>query len=746
MYKMNLNCIYKFTVKPTTIKNVIPASKRVKLLEEVQEIEDTMEELEDEFQSLLSASIASSKNKNHHLNNRLHLSSSSLSSIYHITKEKENKNNKNNWNVMIKPNRQGLQLQTNIHNLSELVQFLNQSHHLFSPSVPKTVNAFSNSLQQTMVVKNKILPVEYTLRAVFGKEATLETIKKNHHQSSLSTFNNTCYSSIHYTQSAIVSLIDNYMCCVRGMVPIVSSYYIPWLINHPTTTLTYALSAFIALSHCVHVNEKSLPCSRSEFGMMLYQLAEEKMRDDLFDDEPTVELICALFAMVNAALILVRTHDAILYLHIAWQMVLDLKDEQLKILKKYQQQQQQSSSSSPTCSNKINLPTTPELARAETWRRLFYGVRFMYVNVLTLKNDHVDFTSLLSESNIGYPHLLQCEFDDEQRKRRIESYSLFVQLDDCLISNKIGSIGYRLLNGTLEKASLADITKLEHRLFTFWKGLPTEYHLTEQPMEYVNPSRIEFCENIHLLHLNLFYYASWLTLECRFMESPMTADLSNASLTKLDSHRALIITSICSDTLTHIFQTLYHRQPCMLDLHWVLITTDILRMLATSTNESIRHQASFNLQRCLPILMSLMQPKLLPSSSSNHQQQHHHHHTPSLSPSSSTSVPSLITPTHSTSTSTTSSSNHSSSSNNNSNNNNNSNVFSPSVSSISTTCDSLEDDDDDYEVDDEWQQQHHPSDPLLCKQKSTDECETTRFYFGGEIKKNLQSYFPEPSI
>ncbi|KAI9302533.1 hypothetical protein BJ944DRAFT_269803 [Cunninghamella echinulata] len=358
----------------------------------------------------------------------------------------------------------------------------------------------------------------------------------------------------------------------------------------------------------------------------------------------------------------------------------------------------------------------------------------MLINVLILQKDYVDFTSMLAASNIGYPHLLLCETSDEQRRRRIESYSLFIQLDDCHISNKIGSIGYRLFAGSLDKASLSDITHLEHRLFTFWKGLPDIYRLTESPMEYVNPTKIELLsDNIHILHLNQFYYASWLTLESRFMESPDTADLTNASLTKIDNQRALIIVSICSDTLTHLFQTLYQNQPCMLDLHWVLITTDVLRMLTTSTSESIRHHASLNLQRCLPILKSLMQPNLLPSSSSSSTQPHHQVTTLSPSSSSSTSAPSLITATN--------------------------NVFSPSVSSISTGCDTLE---DDYGVDDDDEDHERGAtveggwtshDPILCQQHhrrktptAAEEEYSAGLYFGGEIKKNLQSYFTETSI
>ncbi|CAO3592309.1 unnamed protein product [Absidia cylindrospora] len=628
------------------------------------------------------------------------------------------------WTVTLQPTDAGIQLQTSITNIGDLLRFLAQRTGGFSNSPQRPPSYYSNVSQQKLVVTNKMLQVEYTLRQVFGKPSSQRQHQHNRQETPtnhvITTTATLPNSYDHTRRAAILHLVDSYFNCVRGMAPIVSSYYHPLISKKPDSTVAYALAGFMALSACViHVDEKSLPYNRSAFGLHLYETAHEKLADDLFDNDDhgaSVEMIIILLTMVQASMILLRNNDTRLYLHLAWEMVLTLRDDCLAIL----QQQQHVPS------------TTPELARAETWRRLFYGVRYMVIHVRIIQYDSVDFASLLSQSNIGYPQPLLCEMDDPRRIRMVNVYCFFVRLDDCHISSNANGIAYRLFAGELDQASLSEISHMEHRLFFFWQGLPKAFHLTRTPLEYLDPAVIHSCQDNHILHLNQYYYSQWLTLESRFMQLPSTADLQHTTLTQLDNGRALLIVSICGDALTHIFQVLYHREPCMLDLHWLLITTDALRMLTKTANHHVRYRAGHNLRICLPILMAQMQPKHmnLSSSSSSSSLAKIYPIPSSSSPSFSSNAPCSPSVTSTSSVS-------SNSSTGNIINLGLQHASSPGNSSTSTTSDGLLE-----EVDEEtWIAP--PSPPSTFD--SSSKVDPSGAYFG-EIKKNLESYFMDKPV
>jgi hypothetical protein len=374
----------------------------------------------------------------------------------------------------------------------------------------------------------------------------------------------------------------------------------------------------------------------------------------------------------------------------------------------------------------------------------------MMIHIRIIQYDSIDFAALLSQSNIGYPRPLLCEMENPRRRRMVDVYSFFVQLEDCHISSNADAIGYKLFAGELDQASLSDISHMEHRLFFFWQNLPKAFHLTRTPLEYLDPTVIHSCQDHHILHLNQLYYAQWLTLESRFMQLPSTADLQHTTLTQLDNGRALLIVSICGDALTHIFQVLYNREPCMLDLHWLLITTDALRMLTKTANHHVRFRAGHNLRICLPILMSQMQPKHTnPSSSSLNKM----YPSPTSSLSSSSSSSSSTSSSSTTSSSSSSSSTYSSSlhspsatstsslfsSNCSSNTGNTINLglhhaSSPGNSSTSTGSDGLLEEVDE----DHWT----PASPSYDNSSKID---PSGAYFV-EIKKNLESYFMDKPV
>lgn len=663
-----------------------------------------MEYLEDEIQLILANDSSAVRNDYGQPETVATLTTAPIRTLP-TTAQQNEKEKGPGWTVILQPSNTGIQLQTSITNSGDLIRFLAQTAGCFTTNSPqRSPNYYSNHSQQTMMVTNRMLQVEYTLREVLGtplqQQHNNNETEYNNTNSLVTTANNsTFYSSYDHTrQVAILLLVDSYFNCVRSLVPIVASYYHPLIMKQPDTTLAYSLAGFMALSACViHVNEKELPCNRSDFGLYLYEAAQEKLRDDLFDDVgPSLETVIALLTMAQASMILLRNKDTRLYLHLAWQMVITLRDQYVVILRHYQQYPMTTST------------TPPDLARAETWRRLFYGVRYLLIHVRIIQEGSVDLDSILSEINVGFPRPLLCEMNNPRRNRMVDVYSFFVRLDDCYISNNVETIGYRLFAGALDKASLSDISYMEHRFFFFWQNLPREFRLTSSPMEYLDPTFVHTFQDHHILHLNQFYYSQWLTLEIRFMQSPAAANLSDTTLTRLDGGRALLIVSICADALTHIFQVLYHREPCMLDLHWLLITTDALRMLTQTANDSVRFRAAYNLQICLPILLAQMQPKHGISSSSSAFSSKVFPVSPPPTISSPASTASLSPPSLSGHTL----------------------HHTHSPASTSTEGSALEDEDD-MRAPDKWVHRHQ----VL----TTDSDPSTAYY--GEIKKSLTPYF-----
>ncbi|CAO3600286.1 unnamed protein product [Absidia cylindrospora] len=718
--KKRLNCVYKVMLKPILAKNMVPASKRIRVLDQVRDIKDTLDNLEQEMQLVLSSSnkqrrqdqpyITSNTTKNNQ-------HAESPDSTFTIQRDRTTK--QPSWTVIIQPSGTGIQLETSINSMVDMVQFLTQGFGYLSNHPQRSPNYYSSNAQQTMmVVTNKMLQVEQTLRQVFGKSSST-----NENASTIITtpIIETIYSNSFIRQATVLHLVDSHFHCVRSMTPIVSSYYLPLISKRPDSTVAYALAGFMALSSCVvHVNDKLIPYNRSDFGQYLYHSAREKLRDDLFDDDDdhaaSLETVMALLTMTQSSMILLRNNDTQTYLHLAWRMILTLRDEYLPVLRNY-----------PPHQANTTFITTPELARAETWRRLFYGVRFLVIHVQIIQDNSIDFSMLLSQSDIGYPLPLPCEMDDPQRKRIVETFSYYVLMDDCHISSHVDTIGYQLFAGVLDEASLSEISFMEHRLFSYWQGLSNEFHLTSTPIEYLDPCVVQQCQDLHILRLNQLYYSHWLSLEIRFMQSPSEADLKGTTLERMDGGRALLIVSICGDALAHLFQALYQRETCTLDLHWLLITTDALQLLTKTANSSVRKRAERNLQMCLPVMMAQMKAKhdapsstsllALPpqpetSPSNAYQQQHP---ISASSPSYSTSsLPSISSPGHPDAYQ---------------------HANSPGNVSTSTSSDGL-----DYEIEDEWiGYRHSPSITM-----SSDMDPSLAYY--GEVKKNLESYFMDGPI
>ncbi|KAG1096893.1 hypothetical protein G6F42_018284 [Rhizopus arrhizus] len=86
------------------------------------------------------------------------------------------------------------------------------------------------------------------------------------------------------------------------------------------------------------------------------------------------------------------------------------------------------------------------------------------------------------------------------------------------------------------------------------------------------------------------------------MQKPDETDLTAAAFSRIDGDRALIIASICSDAASKIFKALFAVMPCAIELHWITMCLDILKMLSFSANIPVKQRAAENLSELGQVL------------------------------------------------------------------------------------------------------------------------------------------------
>ncbi|KAI8062078.1 hypothetical protein BC940DRAFT_309480 [Gongronella butleri] len=696
---MNIECIFVVTMRP--IPTPCPPAKKVRMMEDVLDMEQTYEAMQ--------ATMAVLKEQIEQQQGQLALPQQKDSAsmvlpyrhpiLQQITSEKNNDNDKDKaWSVTVHPTRQGLQLNATLHSVNDFVQFM-------APFLPKHMPA--NSFAQFIRITSQHLHAEQSLKQVFapmrgasqGGSAPVSlrsayTVSSPTSSLLPSSPTSTSSSSTASTSSprsvplaafdaagnaspdatlhglstkAIIYLTDVFLDCIRGMVPLVKSYYRPYLRQHPHSTMALSIAAYLSLSTCSHIDDRIYPTSRQLCGQRLLDTVQQRLRDDLFDMDPSLETVHALFLTTQTTMILLRNHDARLYLHMAWQMVNALQPDYLPDLHPqndatapfFDPQGAPSSlptpprcTPSPDLSSRRNMASTSSppadqgheeepgtswrVAKAETWRRLYHGVQYMMVVLRRIQNDRIDMQALLSyTSTVGYPQPLACETGDQRRK--VNAYRHFVQLHQVYMSCRVAA--YTFFHGHMEKAAVSMIAELEHILLTFWQQLPKHFQLNDHPLHELTPQHIADCRDSHVLHLNQGYYIQWIMVANRFI-LPSSAN-DRLSLDTMDGHRAVLIVSRCCNALALIAQGLHQRYPCMLDLHWLLINANALHVLQRVSHPQIKSQALANAQMLSPIIRALIYrttsnlapPALLQHHQLNQQQQHQ-----PTSPASATST------------------------------------------------------------------------------------------------------------
>lgn len=603
--KMSLACVFKFSVKPTMLKKPVPLSKKNRMLEQVRIMEQDMAAMEKQLRSL---------NVQVRLDSPFHYNSSGSSSGsgydsdssssagtstgegYYTecseqshedrvsTKRVKYKDNSpstaltttHGWNLKVSQDSKGIRFQTSIKSIADVAVFLTETLRYFTSSPNRTPNYHADRSRQTLAVTNKMLQVEYVLHSFFQKK----------HKPKLITHCSPICDNL--TRGYIKrQLIQTYFTCHGTCTPILPSpYFIPYFQTQPDCMLSSAVAAFVAYSQCRHVDQYTFPVSRESIAESFRQEAKELLEDVLFEEEPSVIIAASLMLLSQCALITLQNMEARLYMNLAWRMVVQLKDKYIHLVQLLTTQ----------------TIVTTDICMAEAWRRLFYAVRYLELNLYMIYDGLADFSSIMFDSGIGYPTVLATETKSKEISGAILVFSHVVRLHNCQMSANSDALKYQLFAGNLESISILDIENLENQLISFWKTLPGPFRLSDSPLEYLQTDRIQQCENPHAIYLNQLYYAYWLALETRLMRSPASTDLKSANMERFDGERALLIVSVCCDAISKIFHVLYCRLPCTVELHWLLIASDAMAMLKKAANPHIKSRAQKNLRVTLRVL------------------------------------------------------------------------------------------------------------------------------------------------
>ncbi|KAI8984362.1 hypothetical protein BDF20DRAFT_905312 [Mycotypha africana] len=479
--------------------------------------------------------------------------------------------NNSNWQLIVMQEKKGgLIFQTNIKNIADVVNFLNETVHYFISydSPLRTPSYFADRSCQKLTITNKLLELESVLHDVFKKN--IKTKRS-------------------YLKKALIRLY--FHCFGKTYLIFSKPYFLPLFEAQLDSMTASAIAAFITYSQCRHVPAVISPLSRETVAEFFRQEAKSMLEDALFEEEPNIMTVGTLMLLCQCAMVTLQNKEARLYISLAWRMVIQLKDKYTPILQNMTEE----------------TLVTPEVIMAETWRRMFYTVRFLEVTMFVIHDGLVDCSPFLIGSGIGYPMSLSNERPFKDCVDAVNAFRSVVQLHSCQLSTQADELRYQLLAGSLDTIAVSDIERLENQLVNFWKSLPPSFRLSDSPVEHLQMDRIQQCDNPHAIYLNQLYYAYWLGLQTRLMRAPSAAETLDVDMNRFDGDRALFLVSVCCDSLSKIFHVLFCRLPCSVELHWLLVASNAMTMLKTATNTHIRTLAEKNFAMTLHVLKQRIQ-------------------------------------------------------------------------------------------------------------------------------------------
>jgi hypothetical protein len=394
-------------------------------------------------------------------------------------------------------------------------------------------------------------------------------------------------------RSVKLHLIELYFNCYGLIFPVlVKPYYYSLAIKDPDSLLSTILVAIVTHSHCVHINLKNYNWSRQQVAERVRKEAVEKLSNVLFEMESTVELCFCLWVLANIHIYVLHIRQARIYSSLCWRMATELKSVYLPILQ------------NPSHFNGVDC------IRAETWRRLLYMIRYLEYNMCMVHDECKNMSPVAHHIEIGFPMVLACEKPMPDVLNAVQSFHFVARLtvnaaNPSFVSSETELLGLKLITGGLDNVSSILYHRLETGLLDLWKSIPAWMQVGNGPFHYTESQDIK-CREPTILRMNGVYYVYWMTLQARLMQYPSTTDLKGASLERMDGDRALIITSITTDTITKIFALLHTLLPCSLEMHWITMCVDVLKLLSISIHPTVKQKADANIE----ILMGIVQDHL----------------------------------------------------------------------------------------------------------------------------------------
>ncbi|KAK4515327.1 fatty acid alpha-hydroxylase [Mucor velutinosus] len=579
--KLNLECIFKLTEKPTKlIKTSISPAKRNKLFDTIWCLNQEADLIQLQLAQLQKSSNSNSPipcqcldpSQCQHIKSLLPLTHSTAPSA-------SSTSSSSTWQLTISNNHRGIQLQTSIQSMSDLSFFIKEAFSVFiyGDKLPGHQD-FSErrNPKQLLAVTHKSLAVEAAFRSVFSiqQEPPPPPLPEHVDPAILQ-------KQIRYLK---LQMIKVYFNCYALLKPIfIHTWHYPQLQRNPDGLLATVVASYVAYSACTHIEITEFSFSRVQFAEYCRLEAKELLQDALFDGEPSIDACLALYVMCGISILTLKGKEARIQSSLCWQLVIQLKSTYLH----------------------RTLPDTLEnMINAEVWKRLFFAARFVEFNFSMAYDGVTDFSNIAHHLDVALPSLLPCEVLDDRLTKAALCYQYVSRLTTHSAGTDTEILGLRLMAGVIDAVPSHIIQCLEYTLMQLWDSIPEPLRLGSGPYRLIDPKCVEACDNVSVLRFNLVFYIYWMNFQSRTMQKPNETDLTAAAFSRIDGDRALIITSICSDAASKIFKTLFAVMPCAIELHWITMCLDILRMLSCSANVPVKQRASENLNELSHVLFN----------------------------------------------------------------------------------------------------------------------------------------------
>lgn len=493
------------------------------------------------------------------------------------------KQSSSQWDLTISCNNRGIHLQTSIRSMSDLLAFLKEAFSVFIYDDFDLKRNFSETgARQTLILSNRMMKFERLFYSMFSnktqKESPRHPLPSVQPNVLMLMDRNRPEHLSRQLRFLKLQMIKTYFRCHALMNPVfIYSYHYPLLCQDPDSLLSTAMAAVVAHSSCIHINLEGFTFTRAQLGEMCRLQTREMLQEILFESEPSIDLCLALWLACFSSLHSLKGAEARFQSSICWRMIIQLKS---------------------TYSDNKKFSTEEEILKAEVWKRLYYIVRFLEFNMRMLYDGTRDFSNFGHHLEVGLPTPLPCEVLDDQLKRAVLCYQYVYRLTTNSAGlgngNEIEVAGLGLLAGTIHSIPSNILQYFENSLLRMWDDIPEDARLGYGPFRLMDPTCLETCCDPCILRFNAIFYIYWMNMQSRLMQKPRDTNLTAATFGKMDGDRALVIVSVCSDAATHIFKALGAIMPCGIEIHWISLCVDVLKLLSTAANVSVRERAVKN--------------------------------------------------------------------------------------------------------------------------------------------------------